>query len=65
MPEAGRVTLAVYDALGREVARLVDGERPAGRYEVVLDGAGLPSGLYLVRLTAEGFAQTRRVTLLR
>ncbi len=65
LPEAGRVTLAVYDVLGREVVRLVDDERRAGRYEVVLDGADLPSGVYLVRMTASGFAATRRVTLLR
>ncbi|MEM1041120.1 MAG: LamG-like jellyroll fold domain-containing protein [Bacteroidota bacterium] len=65
LPEAGRVTVAVYDVLGRAVAVLADGERAAGRYEVALDGRGLPSGVYLVRMTAEGFAETRRVTLLR
>ncbi len=63
--EAGRIRLAVYDLLGREVAVLVDGERPAGRHEAVLNGAGLASGIYLVRMAAEGFTQTRRVTLLR
>lgn len=66
LPETQRVTVAVYDVLGREVARLVDGEVAAGRHEAVLDGSGLPSGVYLVRMTSDtGFAETRRLTLLR
>jgi hypothetical protein len=64
--EAGAVRLAVYDALGREVAVLVDGAREAGRHEAVLDGRTLPSGVYLVRMTtAGGFVQMQRVTLVR
>jgi hypothetical protein len=62
---AGPVRVAVYDALGREVAVLVDGKQPAGRHEAALDGRALPSGVYLVRMTAEGFTQSHRVTLLR
>ena len=62
----GTIRLAVYDLLGREVAVLVDGPRAAGPHAARLDGADLPSGTYLVRLTTErGFAQTQRVTLLR
>lgn len=65
LPEPGRVRLAVYDVLGREVAVLVDAERTAGRYEAALDVGGLAAGLYLVRMTAGAFVQTQRVTLLR
>ncbi len=66
VPEATTVRLVVYDMLGRAVAVLVDGEVEAGRHETVFDGSGLPSGVYLVRLTtATGFAATQRVTLLR
>ncbi len=66
VPEVANVRLVVYDVLGRAVVRLVDGEVEAGRHTVVLDGAGLPSGVYLIRLTtATGFAATQRVTLLR
>ncbi|MEM1041121.1 MAG: T9SS type A sorting domain-containing protein [Bacteroidota bacterium] len=64
VPTASRVTVAVFDVLGRAVAVLADGERAPGRYEVALDGRGLPSGVYVVRMTAAGFAETRRVTLL-
>lgn len=65
LSEPSRVRLAVYDLLGHEVAVLVDGEREAGRHDVVLDGARLPSGTYLVRLDAGGTVHTRRVTLVR
>ncbi|HYE96561.1 MAG TPA: T9SS type A sorting domain-containing protein [Rubricoccaceae bacterium] len=63
--EAGEVRLSVYDLLGREVARLVDGETDAGRYEAVLSAGGLASGVYVVHLTAGRFAGTRKVTLIR
>jgi outer membrane protein assembly factor BamB len=44
------VRLVVYDALGREVAVLVNERRNAGVYEVEFDGSGLASGVYLYRL---------------
>ncbi len=57
LPEAARVTLAIYDVMGREVARLVDGNLEAGTHSVEWNGqdrAGrvLPSGVYIVRLLA-------------
>ena len=66
VPEASDVRLVVYDVLGREVAVLLDGPVAAAHHEVALDGSGLPSGTYLVRMTTEGgFAQTQRVTVVR
>ena len=64
-PEAGQVRLSVYDALGREVARLVDGVVPAGRHTAVFDGGGLASGVYVARLEAERAIATRRMVLVR
>jgi parallel beta-helix repeat protein len=49
LPEAARVTLKVYDMLGREVAKLVDSEMETGRYSVAFNGSGLSSGIYFVR----------------
>lgn len=63
--EAGQVRLAVYDALGREVAVLMDEERAAGRYEASFDATGLPTGVYLVRLMTDEAVVTQRVTLVR
>ncbi len=65
LPEAVPVTLVVYDATGREVARLVDGPLAAATHAVTFDATDLPSGVYLVRLAAGPFAQTRRVVLLK
>jgi hypothetical protein len=61
----GPIRLAVYDALGREAAVLLDGVRPAGPHEATIDAAALAPGLYLARLEAEGRAVTRRVTFAR
>jgi hypothetical protein len=70
LPRGEALSLAVYDAAGRRVRTLLSGAWPAGTHEVTWDGrdqAGrmTPSGLYLVRLEAEGRAIVRRVTTLR
>ncbi len=60
------VTITVLDGSGREVARLLDGERyEAGRYAVELDAGQLPAGTYLVRLRAGGGQVVERVVLRR
>ncbi|MBI5470748.1 MAG: T9SS type A sorting domain-containing protein [Ignavibacteriae bacterium] len=63
--EVSRVMLKVYDVLGREVATLVDEELEAGSYEVNFDARDLASGVYFYRMTVHGFADTRRLLLLR
>ena len=65
MPEAADVRLTVYDALGREVARLANGPMGPGYQHVRFDASGLPSGVYLYRLEAGGFTQTNRMVLLK
>lgn len=63
--EVSLVTLKVFDVLGREVATLVIGEKEAGTHRVRWDAAGLPSGVYLYRLKANDFIETRRMALVR
>ncbi len=65
LPGAAPVRVIVYDALGREVRRLVDGLQAAGTHEVRFEGAGFPSGVYLYRLETEGFSQMRRMVLMK
>jgi hypothetical protein len=58
------VTIEIFDILGRRVAMLADGPRPAGRHSVVWDASGRPSGVYAYRIAgADG--QTKRMTLLK
>ncbi|NWG29755.1 MAG: T9SS type A sorting domain-containing protein [Ignavibacteriaceae bacterium] len=61
----GFVTLKVYDILGREVATLVNEEKPAGEYEVEFDGSALPSGIYFYQLRARQYSETKKMILLR
>ena len=65
LPEAAEVRLAVFDALGREVARLADGPAEAGWHAARFEAADLPSGVYVVRLSAGAHTATQRVTVLR
>lgn len=63
--EAGPVQVAVYDALGRRVAVLVDAHTEAGWHTAPLDTSALDSGAYLVRLSAGGEVRTRPLTVAR
>jgi trimeric autotransporter adhesin len=65
LPEAGVARVAVYDVLGREVARLVDGALPAGRHTARLEGGAYASGTYVVRLEVNGEIRTRRISIAR
>jgi hypothetical protein len=65
LAEASAVRLAVYDALGREVAVLVDGRVEAGSHTAVFEAGTLASGTYVYRLVANGQVETGRVTLAR
>jgi hypothetical protein len=65
VPSAGDVNLAVFDLLGREVRTLVSGPVTAGVHRVRFDARDLASGVYLYRLRAGEFVQTRKLTLVR
>ena len=51
--------------LGREIAMLVNEERPAGTYSVKWNAAGFASGAYFYRLRSGSYDETRRMMLLR
>ncbi len=60
------VTLKVYDILGSEVSTLVSSKQSAGSYEADFSGAGLPSGVYMYKLTVDGVASdAKRMVLLK
>jgi photosystem II stability/assembly factor-like uncharacterized protein len=59
------VTLTIFNALGQEVALLLHGEEQPGYHEVKFDASTLSSGMYLYRLTAGNFIESRKLLLLR
>ncbi len=64
------VQLKIYDILGKEVATLVNEEKPAGEYEIEFDiqssrDKSLTSGIYFYRLRAGSFVQTKKMILLK
>jgi len=65
MPMGGDVTLKVYDLLGREIATLVNEEKPAGNYEIDFDAKTLPSGVYFYQLKAGEFVSTKKMILIK
>lgn len=65
LPVNSFVTLAIFDALGREVAELVNEERPVGSYTVKFDADGLPSGIYFYQIKTNGFTQTKKLLLMK
>jgi hypothetical protein len=65
IPLAGSVSLKVYDVLGREVAALVDEYQTAGNYSVVFNASRFSSGVYIYRISAGDFIQTKRMMLVK
>jgi len=62
---SGFVSLKVYNMVGQEVATLVNGNMELGHHSVSFDATNLPSGLYLYRIEANGYAATRKMLLLK
>jgi hypothetical protein len=65
LSDPGHAELTVYDLLGHEIARLVDGRMTAGRHTLTLDAARYPSGVYLVRLQTDGYSEVLTMTIAR
>ena len=62
---SGVTTLKIYDAIGREVATLVNEVKDAGTYSAQFDGARLSSGIYFARLTSDKKTQLRKLLLMK
>ena len=65
LPHRSHVTVQVFNVLGQSVGTLEDGEREAGYHDMVFDGKGLASGVYLYRIQADEFAQIRKLILMK
>ncbi|MFO7446036.1 MAG: T9SS type A sorting domain-containing protein [Ignavibacteriaceae bacterium] len=65
IPEAGHVSLKVYNVLGSEIASLVNKEQSAGQHSINFDASGLAGGVYFYSLKSGGKVQTRRMILVK
>jgi len=65
LPESETSTLKVFNMLGEEVTTLITGRQDAGNHTVLWNATGYPSGVYLYRLEAGGFVETRKLILLK
>ncbi len=65
IPQTSFVTLKVYDVLGREVATLVNEEKPIGNYEAEFNSKGMSSGMYFYKIEAGNFVKVKKMILLK
>jgi hypothetical protein len=65
VPQRSRVRIVIFNVMGQEVAEPVDEVFLPGRYRVLYDAGRLPSGTYLVKMTAADFTQIGKMMLLK
>ncbi|HEX9973850.1 MAG TPA: T9SS type A sorting domain-containing protein, partial [bacterium] len=65
LPEQTKVSITVYDILGREVASLVEKVMPAGSHTIQYDAATLPSGVYFYQIKTNDFTSIKKMILLK
>jgi len=65
LPASQNVNLSVFDILGRRVATLVNGQMTAGRHNVTFEASGLPSGMYLYRLSTPNGSISQKMILMK
>jgi Secretion system C-terminal sorting domain len=65
IPVNCRVTINLYDLLGRKIKTLIDADEQRGYHIVLFDATGLASGTYFYRIEAGRYRQTKKVILLR
>lgn len=63
--DAGLVSLKVFDILGREVAVLVNDIKEAGNHSVEFNASNLPSGVYLYTIQVNGYANSKKMLLVK
>ncbi|MCX6159993.1 MAG: glycosyl hydrolase [Ignavibacteriae bacterium] len=63
--KTAHVKLVVYDAVGRQVAELINGELKAGTYKADWNAAQFASGAYFYKLISEDFVQAKKMILVK
>ena len=65
VPKAAQTKVVIYDLLGREITTLLDKVVKAGYHNINFNAANLPSGVYLYRIKADNFVDTKKMILLK
>jgi hypothetical protein len=65
LPQAGQVTIEVFDILGQKVKTILNEFKNAGRYETVFSSAGLASGVYIYQLRVNNFITSKKMLLVK
>jgi len=65
LPEATNVRLEIFNVVGQRVATLVSGQQSAGQHSVSFDASNLASGVYVYRLMAGSFIETKKMLLIK
>ena len=65
LPKFEYITIKIYNLLGKEIVTLLEEQRPVGEYEITWNAKDLPSGIYICRLQAGEFIETKKLILQR
>ncbi|MBT8381660.1 MAG: M20/M25/M40 family metallo-hydrolase [Ignavibacteriaceae bacterium] len=65
LPDDGYVKLIIYNLLGQEIISLVNADQKAGVYNVKFDASELASGIYIYRLKANNFSESKKILLVK
>jgi len=65
LPLNSKVTLTIYDILGKEITKLVNEEQEAGKYQVTFDAKRYASGVYICRIIAGNFVKTIKMSMVK
>jgi len=69
IPQESKVIIKLYDILGAEVITLLNEKKEPGVYEIDFNAqsaaGGLPSGIYIYRIVADGFIETKKMVLMK
>ncbi len=65
LPSYSSVCLKVFDALGNEIVNLVNDSQEAGEYSIEFDAKNYASGVYIYRLQANSFVESKKIILMK
>jgi flagellar hook assembly protein FlgD len=70
IPQAGLVSVKIYNLAGQEISEMVNAVQQPGRYQINWNGRDsrgemVPSGVYVYKLRVNGFEETRKMTFMK